>query len=112
MRFPIKFCHNAVNAYPVFLLLFFRNDQSQFLLVLQRIKPLVKGLDRQCHRTWDPTHCRSILNVYKDTIIIYTNQYIPKTYLYNFDPLKPHFYILKLGFTGVYIIFLITAQKT
>ena len=25
---------------------------------------------------------------------------------YNFDPLKPHFYIAKLGFTGVYIIFL------
>ena len=31
---------------------------------------------------------------------------IKKTYLYNFDPLKPHFYIVKLGFTGVYIIFL------
>ena len=26
-------------------------------------------------------------------------------------PLKPHFYIVKLGFTGVYIIFLITARK-
>ena len=36
---------------------------------------------------------------------------ITKTYLYNFDPLKPHFYIVKLGFTGVYIIFLISAQK-
>ena len=34
-----------------------------------------------------------------------------KTRLYNFDPLKPHFYIVKLGFTGVYIIFLISAQK-
>ena len=28
-----------------------------------------------------------------------------------FDPLKPHFYIVKLGFTGVYIIFLISAQN-
>ena len=37
--------------------------------------------------------------------------YITKTRLYNFDPLKPHFYIVKLGFTGVYIIFLISAQK-
>ena len=36
---------------------------------------------------------------------------ITKTYLYNFDPLKPHFYTVKLGFTGVYIIFLISAQK-
>ena len=38
-------------------------------------------------------------------------KYITKTCLYNFDPLKPHFYIVKLGFTGVYIIFLISAQK-
>ena len=37
--------------------------------------------------------------------------YITKTYLYNFDPLKPHFYVVKLGFTGVYIIFIISAQK-
>ena len=36
---------------------------------------------------------------------------ITKTSLYNFDPLKPHFYIVKLGFTGVYIIFLISAQR-
>ena len=28
-----------------------------------------------------------------------------KAYLYNINPLKPHFYIVKLGFTGVYIIF-------
>ena len=32
-----------------------------------------------------------------------------QTCLYNFDPLKPHFYVVKLGFTGVYIIFLISA---
>ena len=37
---------------------------------------------------------------------------ITETYLYNFDPLKPHFYIVNLGFTGVYTIFLIFAQKT
>ena len=35
---------------------------------------------------------------------------ITKTYLYNFDPLKPLFYIVKLGFTWVYIIFLISAE--
>ena len=38
-------------------------------------------------------------------------QPITKTCLYNFDPLNPHFYIVKLGFTGVYIIFLISAQN-
>ena len=31
---------------------------------------------------------------------------IRKTRLYNFDQLKPHFYIAKLRFTLVYIIFL------
>ena len=36
---------------------------------------------------------------------------ITKTRLYNFNPLEPHFYTVKLGFTGVYIIFLISAQK-
>ena len=40
-----------------------------------------------------------------------TNSGITKTCLYNLDPLKPHFYIVKLGFTGVCIIFLISAQK-
>ena len=37
---------------------------------------------------------------------------ITKTYLYNFDPLKPHFYIVKLGFTGVNIIFRIVLKNT
>ena len=37
--------------------------------------------------------------------------FIMKTCLYNFDLLKSHFYKVKLGFTGVYIIFLISAQK-
>ena len=36
---------------------------------------------------------------------------ITKTRIYNFDPLKPHFYVVKLGFTRVYIIFLIFARK-
>ena len=37
--------------------------------------------------------------------------HITKTCLYNFDPLKPHFYVVTLGFTGVCIIFLNSAQK-
>ena len=36
---------------------------------------------------------------------------ITKTCLYSFDPLKPHFYIVKLEFTGVHIIFLISGKK-
>ena len=36
---------------------------------------------------------------------------ITKTCLYNIDPLKPHFYMVKLECTGVYIIFLISAKN-
>ena len=43
--------------------------------------------------------------------IVSFEQLITKTCLYNFDPLKPHCYMVKLGFRGVYIIFLISAQK-
>ena len=40
-----------------------------------------------------------------------TLTFITKTYLYTFDPLKPHFYVVNLVFTGVYSIFHISAQK-
>ena len=36
---------------------------------------------------------------------------ITKTCLYNIDPLKPHFYVVKLGFTGVGIIFHISSKN-
>ena len=35
---------------------------------------------------------------------------LTKTCLYDVDPLRPHFYVVKLGFTRVYIIFLISAK--
>ena len=59
-------------------------------------------------------HPRSLIRVFPDRILGYPERDkrdITKTYLYNVDPLKPHFYIVKLGFTGVYIIFLIFAQN-
>ena len=37
--------------------------------------------------------------------------FITKTCLYNFDPFKPNFYIVKLGFTGVNITFLISVKN-
>ena len=42
---------------------------------------------------------------------ILSDIFITKACLYNFDPLKPYFYVVKLGFTGVDIIFLISAHK-
>ena len=53
-----------------------------------------------------------VLTSQKVRMFIYIAAFIiTKTRLYNTDPLKPHFYIVKLGLTGVYIIFLISAQK-
>ena len=49
----------------------------------------------------------SLIKCYNGNLL----EHITKTRLYNFDPMKPHFYIVKLGFTGVYIIFLISAQN-
>ena len=45
------------------------------------------------------------------TIIFNSVLFITKTCLYKYDPIEPHFYIVKLGFTGVYIIFQISAQN-
>ena len=48
----------------------------------------------------------------KVNFLTFTFRYgVTKTRLYSFDPLKPHFYTVKLGFTGVYNNFLISAQK-
>ena len=49
-------------------------------------------------------------------VLVYTKHpssvhFITETCLDNVDPLKPHFYIVKLGITRVYIIFLISVQK-
>ena len=48
-------------------------------------------------------------NIYSEYNVYRTG--ITKTCLYNFDPLKPPFYTVKLAFAGVYINFLISAQK-
>ena len=64
----------------------------------------VLGPTPQCHvvvKCWISV-CHMFLPLYDA---------ITKTCLYNVDPLKPHFYIIKLGFTGVYVIFLISTQK-
>ena len=60
----------------------------------------------------EPLLNRMQTDIYLELIVnpmvkqMFRNDYITKTCLYNFDPLKPHFYIVKLGFTGVDLIFL------
>ena len=56
-------------------------------------------------------YLKVLVDIVLSQVVTVTLLFITKTCLYNVDPLKPHFYIVKLGFTGVYIIFLISAQK-
>ena len=55
--------------------------------------------------------CKTNCYMFTYCAISSTSNIITKTCLYNIDPLKPHFYIVKLGFTGLYIIFLISVQN-
>ena len=75
-----------------------KEDKSFFSTLHLHVQPC---LSKQCRIHFGKTLLMSIDNIY----------FHPETCLYKFDPLKPHFYIVKLGFTMVYIIFLISAQK-
>ena len=74
----------------------FASDRNHITLKLLKLHVLCNLVCIQFVSTWN--HATLIL-------------YITKTRLYNVDPLKPHFYIVKLGFTEVYIIFHISAQN-
>ena len=58
----------------------------------------------------ESVHLRCLIRTFTVCLHNHWILHITKTYLYNSDPLKPHFYMVKLGFTGVYFIF-ISAQK-
>ena len=54
-----------------------------------------------------PGHCFTISDLSRMVNTSWQKRIcITKTYLYNVDPLKPHFYIVKLGFTGYTLLFL------
>ena len=96
-----------------------------YLLLLCFIEILVFNVnseDPDQHLIWVCTVCQlTILDLAwssaylkprtQKVIFLLISYSITKTCLYNFDPLKPHFYKVKLGFTGVYIIFLISTQN-
>ena len=90
VRYILKNCgKKAEIAPPELFLLFFHNIS----LPVVRVSCLTgQGL------TPEPSFAHLLAN-------------ITKTRLYNIDPLKPHLYIVTLAFTGVYIIFRISAQN-
>ena len=83
--------------------------QSLFLEILKK-KKKIKKIKKYCIMSSAEIFTRHEERK-NQFFVTYMYLIIMKTCLYNFDPLKPLFYIVKLGFTGVYIIFLISAQK-
>ena len=111
--------HGIINKSSYIRSMFCRNElyhAKSFNLACKLRRP-----NLACTLTWSGCFLREPLDTVKsqqysrglDEAImrLYGYTFITKTRLYNFDPLQPHFYIVKLGFTGVYIIFLISAQK-
>ena len=77
------------------------------------LKEVKKKAHKKCHQNYEMRNLLVNFQKYLTNTLVklLADLIITKTYLYNFDPLNPHFYIVKLGFTGVYIIFLISAQN-
>ena len=80
-----------------------------FLWLLSKIRRFMRAWLRQAKMWFQTCKIQTILRMCKVSSGPLLS--ITKTCQYNIDPLKPHFYIVKLGFTGVYIIFVISAQK-
>ena len=76
---------------------------SYFVLKARKISLIIIRFGPQCDKAF----------IELQSVILRTcaSIRITKTCLYNFDPLQPHFYMVKLGFTRIYIIFLISAQN-
>ena len=56
--------------------------------------------------------CASVQSDQSSQGTLWVAKHHENTPIYNFDPIKPNFYyIVKLGFRGVYIICLISAQN-
>ena len=79
----------------------------QLCLIIVCSSFLLLSLTRESCASWLCT----FLDNWKYSVIEPFAFSITKTCLYNFDPLKPHFYIVKLWFTGVHISFHISAQN-
>ena len=105
-HFHGKFWINLINLGLFSFKLLFKKS---FALIVNVKNYWMSG--KQCRPWSDATFWRiwSGSTLFAQAVCPYT--YITKTCLHKFDPFKPHFYMVKLGFTGVYIIFLISAQK-
>ena len=114
------FVYASVVSYMVFVLVFTTDRSKAVVLLLFSFQVAwpcgysLRGF-RHPHPPPPPPSLFFIISVlclivvFSGFYLALWSPYITKTCLYNFD--KPHFFIVKLWFTGVYIIFVISAQK-
>ena len=87
----------------------FSRTRVNNLCISDIISYIPKKSNKQLDKNVDPNQRPQ--NVNSNLGLHYLPLIITKTCLYNFDPLKPHFYIVKLGFTG-YTLFFFFLLKT
>ena len=91
----------------------------QYFLYRMTGKTYCTHSEEKCQNLFSVKIIRTIINMSSESVAIFCvpNSWkrvlnsITKTCLCNVDPLEPHFYIVKLGFTGVYINFLISSKN-
>ena len=96
-------CSNLLDLLFIYFFFFFQDASSSEIKKAYRKKTLILHPDKN-----EAPDAEEKFRKVKNLAL---SQYIMKTCLYNFDPRKPHFYTINLGFTGAYIIFLVCTQK-
>ena len=71
----------------------------------------IKYVMRTFIQLWFALHFSTSIRYFCSCLPVIKDHFITKMRLYNIDPFKLHFYIVKVGFTGVDINFLISAQN-
>ena len=106
-----NYCNESLNKFHEIANYFVRVILSVYNRLVERVTGNVR--ERELN-IWNihTDNLRSVITPVSFTANLSKSVVITKTCLYNFDRLKPHFYVVKLEFTGVYIIFSISAQKT
>ena len=90
---------------------FWQNDRLPLSLRHLCLSICLSGLVSKQIQPEANMHFNTLLFSIHKAVITLRGYLITKTRLYTFDPLEPHFYIVKLGLTGVYIIFLILLKS-
>ena len=119
-KYNVLFCHGnqfrfrglrftIFAIFKLFFNVFITYCYFRFLCCLNVVNNVIKFVYTKIHVLGPTPQCPVVVECWISVCHIFLPLYdaIAKTCLYNVDPLKPHFYIIKLGFTGVcYISYL------